>query len=283
MECCFTDFKKCDDGFCVSPAFAAVAPDCCEPAECYEEKPVLYCCEKKPPKVVYCCQNKEVVYNCNKKPPGAAHHSEKKPTKVVYCCEKEPPKVVYCCEKPATPPSPPPKHCCEESCRPVKTKYIMPCYRYEDGRIVEKLPVTAFKRNGMQDQEHSKLLGTVNFLVRSPRDVSIECPDNQPTVLMRRACEVACGRRKPFVASSYHVDADHEERRYHSEDGKGNLCFHYERKQPEYNCCVPNVCCDPVCVPTSRCHTMCRHHRHFVSCLPANPCSAPNCCYYYGV
>lgn len=27
----------------------------------------------------------------------------------------------------------------------------------------------------MQDQEHSKLLGTANFLFRCPRDVSIEC------------------------------------------------------------------------------------------------------------
>lgn len=44
------------------------------------------------------------------------------------------------------------------------------------GRLqVRKLPVTAFKRNGMQDQEHSKLLGTANFLQRCPRDVSIEC------------------------------------------------------------------------------------------------------------
>lgn len=40
---------------------------------------------------------------------------------------------------------------------------------------VQKFPVTAFKRNGMQDQEHSKLLGATNFLVRCPRDVSIEC------------------------------------------------------------------------------------------------------------
>lgn len=40
---------------------------------------------------------------------------------------------------------------------------------------VRQLPVSAFKRNGMQDQEHSKLLGTANFLVRCPRDVSIEC------------------------------------------------------------------------------------------------------------
>lgn len=41
---------------------------------------------------------------------------------------------------------------------------------------VKKLPVTAFKRNGMQDQEHSLILGTPNFLTRNPRDVSIECP-----------------------------------------------------------------------------------------------------------
>lgn len=42
---------------------------------------------------------------------------------------------------------------------------------------VQKLPVSAFKRNGMQDQEHSKLLGTANFLRRCPQDVSIECED----------------------------------------------------------------------------------------------------------
>ncbi|CAG4954620.1 unnamed protein product [Colias eurytheme] len=40
---------------------------------------------------------------------------------------------------------------------------------------VQKLPVSAFKRNGMQDQEHSKLLGATNFLTKCPRDVSIEC------------------------------------------------------------------------------------------------------------
>lgn len=43
------------------------------------------------------------------------------------------------------------------------------------GRLqVRKLPVSAFKRNGMQDQEHSKMLGTANFLTRCPRDVAIE-------------------------------------------------------------------------------------------------------------
>ncbi|VVD04840.1 unnamed protein product [Leptidea sinapis] len=39
---------------------------------------------------------------------------------------------------------------------------------------VRKLPVSAFKRNGMQDQEHSKLMGSTNFLMRCPRDVLIE-------------------------------------------------------------------------------------------------------------
>ncbi|KAH9628154.1 hypothetical protein HF086_018370 [Spodoptera exigua] len=44
---------------------------------------------------------------------------------------------------------------------------------------------------------------------------------NQPTLLMRRACEVACGtrpRRKPFVVSSYSADPHSEIRRFHSED-----------------------------------------------------------------
>ncbi|CAH4031260.1 unnamed protein product [Pieris brassicae] len=119
---------------------------------------------------------------------------------------------------------------------------------------VQKLPVSAFKRNGMQDQEHSKLLGTTNFLKRCPRDVMIECdvctqpvklndpvkvPElqkselccrvfkkrpievNQPTVLTRRACEVAVGcrpRRKPFFEHSYCADAEQQIHRYVSED-----------------------------------------------------------------
>lgn len=44
---------------------------------------------------------------------------------------------------------------------------------------------------------------------------------NQTTVLMRRACEVACGarpRRAPFVVSTYHADPDNEVRRFHAED-----------------------------------------------------------------
>lgn len=39
---------------------------------------------------------------------------------------------------------------------------------------MKQLPVSAFKRNGMQDQEFSKQLGTMNCLLRCPRDVSVE-------------------------------------------------------------------------------------------------------------
>lgn len=46
--------------------------------------------------------------------------------------------------------------------------------RQLSGRLqVRKLPVSAFKRNGMQDQEFSKQLGTMNCLKRCPRDVSV--------------------------------------------------------------------------------------------------------------
>lgn len=63
------------------------------------------------------------------------------------------------------------------------------------GRLqVKRLPVTAFKRNGMQDQEHSKLLGTTNFLSRCPRDVSIELSSCSKTVKACNPCKVPpCG------------------------------------------------------------------------------------------
>ncbi|XP_063395340.1 uncharacterized protein LOC134680189 isoform X2 [Cydia fagiglandana] len=125
-------------------------------------------------------------------------------TKTYYCCDK-PPKPKHChrhCIKaeyePCSPPnnhqdcyivrspSPSPRSlCCEpceshRECKPTKTKYIMPCYRYEDGRIA-----------------------------------------NQPTVLMRRACEVAVGKRprkKPYEESRFVRDPDHQESRYIRED-----------------------------------------------------------------
>ncbi|XP_061709058.1 uncharacterized protein LOC133519130 isoform X3 [Cydia pomonella] len=134
-------------------------------------------------------------------------------TKTYYCCEKPKPKESReessrrgeCrhsqhkmerrpCSPPnnhqdcyvVRPPSPRPP-CCEPQCKPTKTKYIIPCYRYEDGRIVRRLPVTAFKRNGMQDQEHGKVQGATNFLQRCPRDVELEC-DVSPKV---KVCDPA--------------------------------------------------------------------------------------------
>ncbi|XP_063616570.1 uncharacterized protein LOC134789838 isoform X2 [Cydia splendana] len=116
-------------------------------------------------------------------------------TKTYYCCDK--PKPKHChrhCKteyEPCPPPNnhqdcyvvrpPSPRPCCEpHQCKPTRTKYIMPCYRYEDGRIA-----------------------------------------NQPTVLMRRACEVAVGKRprkRPYEESRYLRDADHQESRYIRED-----------------------------------------------------------------
>lgn len=61
---------------------------------------------------------------------------------------------------------------------------------------MRKLPVSAFKRNGMQDQEHSKLLGTTNFLQRCPRDVSIECDETPVPVKTNDPLKVPCYENK---------------------------------------------------------------------------------------
>ncbi|XP_061709061.1 uncharacterized protein LOC133519130 isoform X5 [Cydia pomonella] len=117
-------------------------------------------------------------------------------TKTYYCCEKPKPKESReessrrgeCrhsqhkmerrpCSPPnnhqdcyvVRPPSPRPP-CCEPQCKPTKTKYIIPCYRYEDGRIERyvptrhgRLPKTAYMRNGIQDQIHG-YRGAIRFL-----------------------------------------------------------------------------------------------------------------------
>lgn len=75
---------------------------------------------------------------------------------------------------------------------------------------VRQLPVSAFKRNGMQDQEHSKLLGTTNFLTRCPRDVSIECdictnpvkvgdPAKVPPCTVKTALGCSMLKKKPIA------------------------------------------------------------------------------------
>ncbi|XP_031769098.2 uncharacterized protein LOC113518547 isoform X1 [Galleria mellonella] len=60
--------------------------------------------------------------------------------------------------------------CCQSTCKPIKTKYVIPCYRYEDGRIERyvptrygRLPMSAYRRNGMQDQIHG-YRGAIRYL-----------------------------------------------------------------------------------------------------------------------
>lgn len=148
MECCYQ--PNCEE-YAVTPML--VAPPCTT-KYCHEEpacvpclprcqKPVYYCCTKEPPppkREYYCCAAKEVPKrDCCPLPPQTV------------CC---PPQTV-CCRPRSTPPRhdcshggappPPQQQVCSSCCarppppKPVKTKYIMPCYRYEDGRIVSFL------------------------------------------------------------------------------------------------------------------------------------------------
>ncbi|VVC98535.1 unnamed protein product [Leptidea sinapis] len=89
---------------------------------------------------------------------------------------------------------------------------------------------------------------------------------NQPTVLMRRACEVAVGnrpRRKPFVETSYSADSEKEISRYASEDDWGNCCYHFEKKtcdpvptcHPSISC--PGNCVPAKCIPEKNCYYYC--------------------------
>ncbi|XP_061709057.1 uncharacterized protein LOC133519130 isoform X2 [Cydia pomonella] len=172
-------------------------------------------------------------------------------TKTYYCCEKPKPKESReessrrgeCrhsqhkmerrpCSPPnnhqdcyvVRPPSPRPP-CCEPQCKPTKTKYIIPCYRYEDGRIA-----------------------------------------NQPTVLMRRACEVAVGKRprkKPYEESRFIRDADHQESRYIREDEEGNCCFHFENQKNQS------------CPPIGQCASCPQYCMEYPPCVTARPMPSP--------
>ncbi|XP_022822048.1 keratin-associated protein 10-8-like isoform X1 [Spodoptera litura] len=249
MECCYQ--PNCEE-YAVTPMLVAPAPPCA-PKYCDEEpacmpclprcqKPVYYCCTKEPPpkRDYYCCTKVAPKRDCCPLPPQTV------------CCPVSPQTV--CCRPRSTPPRhdscghgghgghgghPPPQpqqQACNSCCaqpppnKPVKTKYIIPCYRYEDGRIT-----------------------------------------NQPTVLMRRACEVACGarpRRKPFVCSSYSADPYNEIRRFHSEDERGNCCYHFERKKP------------PKDSPGSGCTAFGPCQACYTDCVFARAVDSPDCCYY---
>ncbi|KAJ8735650.1 hypothetical protein PYW07_007270 [Mythimna separata] len=215
-------FEKPEKMYCEKPKYYCIE----KPHKSYCEKPNYYCIEKPHKsyceKPQYCCIEKphksyceKPQYCCIEKPHKSysekpKYYCTEKPVKCYapqyVCCEPPPPRHKVC---------PVPDPCCHQQhyCKPVKTKYIMPCYRYEDGRVT-----------------------------------------NQPTVLMRRACEVACGKRqrKPFVVASYAADPHNEIRRYHSEDERGNCCFHFERKKPESY----EPCWDPeACHPCAPCHS----------------------------
>ncbi|XP_060807999.1 uncharacterized protein LOC106140079 [Amyelois transitella] len=223
MECCF-DIDGCED-FAITPVL--VTP--CYPQKCAEDPPMCYPCL-----------------------PGCAKG------KLMYCCEKRAPRAPartprdgdrdrnQDCSHARNMPSrePPPQRdnsCCQPTCKPVRTKYVIPCYRYEDGRI-----------------------------------------RNQPTVLMRRACEVAVGarsRRKPFVESSFSSDPEKEIRRFISEDERGNYCYHVEMKNAKAPGQCPNHLCPnpgprPQCVSCPECQ--------YTDCVKARviPANNNSCCYY---
>lgn len=93
---------------------------CEQESSCY---PRLAPCAKP---TYYCCEAKPAEYDCCAPPPQK------------NCCISPPPLRRNC-------PAPRPNcdSCCyyppEPCCKPIKTKYIMPCYRYEDGRIVSSV------------------------------------------------------------------------------------------------------------------------------------------------
>ncbi|XP_059051068.1 uncharacterized protein LOC131845922 isoform X2 [Achroia grisella] len=170
MAYCYSD--DCGE-FAVTPML--VAP--CYPSKCYEET-VSYPCLPQCPKgrLVYCCEKdlprtpprspisrlKERVDQCND-PHCRLHHGCNSPPR--YRNRSPPPTR----SPPCTPQDCCPT-CCQPTCKPVKTKYVIPCYRYEDGRIERyvptrhgRLPMSAYRWNGMQDQIHS-YRGAIRYL-----------------------------------------------------------------------------------------------------------------------
>lgn len=130
--------------FAVTPMLVApvCTPKCCEEAPmCYPclprcPKPVYYCCEKKVPKQrtpVYdedCCHHTPSARCCVNPPPTGCCLP---PQSARYCEPRSPPQTR---QDPCKAPAQYCDNCCHPPCKPVKTKYIIPCYRYEDGRIV---------------------------------------------------------------------------------------------------------------------------------------------------
>lgn len=114
----------------VEPYCAPFMPQCVK-------VPIVYCCERpRSP-----CRNE-----CQPCCPPPAHRTPREKRPCDDCDYSR-------CRYPSPPPCPPPQSshrknhspqrecddcggCCSTPCKPVRTKYVIPCYRYEDGRIV---------------------------------------------------------------------------------------------------------------------------------------------------
>ncbi|XP_059051069.1 uncharacterized protein LOC131845922 isoform X3 [Achroia grisella] len=149
---------------------------------------------------------------------------------VSYPCLPQCPKgrLVYCCEKdlPRTPPRSPISRlkervdqCNDPHCRLHHGCNSPPRYRNRSPPPTRSPPCTPQDCCPTCCQPTCKPVKT-KYVIPCYRyeDGRIR---NQPTVLMRRACEVAIGtkaKRKPFVESMYCADSHNEVHRYRSED-----------------------------------------------------------------
>ncbi|XP_064074371.1 uncharacterized protein LOC113402050 isoform X3 [Vanessa tameamea] len=151
MAYCFDELEN----YAVTPMLATP----CVPDQCCERSPV--CCASLPR-----CQKGEIVYV--EKPQTKCY---KKTNATNYNCCSE-------CSKQSRSPEPLRRQTCCSSqeycptcnkcnpCKSIKTKYVIPCYRYEDGRIVNPMPSSAFKRNGIQDQNFRES-GGISYIRKS--------------------------------------------------------------------------------------------------------------------
>ncbi|XP_030027577.2 keratin-associated protein 9-1 [Manduca sexta] len=158
MECCYDDCGE----FSVTPVL--MAP--CYTSKCCDEPPICYPCLPRchKPAIAYCEKKKSRRHDddddccdgCDRKRGPSPPRHKRAPTSQ---------SATNCCHPPNCCPT-----CCQPTCKPVRTKYVIPCYRYEDGRIERyvptrygRLPMSAYRRNGMQDQIHG-YRGAVRYL-----------------------------------------------------------------------------------------------------------------------
>ncbi|XP_069359404.1 uncharacterized protein [Maniola hyperantus] len=134
MAYCFDDLGD----YAVTPML--VSP--CGSEKCCQPPPLCYPCLPR-------CPKGQVVYYCEK-PQSIQRKSSKN---CDSCCHETPKAESYCKRRCLSPSREDCCPSCNNPCKPIKTKYVIPCYRYEDGRIVNPLPSSALKRNGLQDQQ----------------------------------------------------------------------------------------------------------------------------------